>query len=424
MEDQGLPLDHDMFTTGSRPHGCGHAPRTVHKGLRSTGADFVTDEYHRPNIDIIVDTLVDKINFDEDKRAISVDLIDKSGKKSTIGARKEIVVSGGAYCTPAVLLRSGIGPKGELQKLGVDCLVDSPGVGQNLLDHLIVFTFYEVTKDGLTNDHLVYHHPDAAMEAYMLYKEKKTGVLSTFPFGAFAFARLDERLKDEPLWQEAQKKAAAGRDPMGLTEKQPHIEFFTTELYGGPKQYDRYPIDKKSSFAMITELFSPRSKGTVTINSTDPFENPIVDCNYFSDPLDVLVMSEGVRFGNEIVMKGAGTKDVVKGSWPAELTHHAYTKREEWVPHCKKEATTCYHAAGTCKMGKDNDALAVLDAELKVRGVKGLRVADCSVMPTLHGGHTQMPGESHSFSPGVCILTSLVAYGIGEKAADLIKAAA
>lgn len=406
MESQGLPLDHDMFTTGSRSHGCGHVPRTVHKGLRSTGADFVMNDYHRPNIDILVDSLVDKINFDSNKRAVSVDIVSKSGEKSTVQAKKEIVVSSGSYCSPALLMRSGIGAKEELQKLNIECLVDSPGVGKNLLDHLIVFVFYEVSKDGLTNDHLVYHG-DAAMQAYLLYKEKKTGILSTFPFGAFAFARLDERLKDEPLWQEAQKTAPEGRDPMGLTKSQPHIEFFTTELYGGPKQYDKYPIDKKSAFAICTELFSPRSKGTVTIKSTDPFENPVVDCNYLADELDLLVLSEGVRFGNEIVMNGAGTKDVVKGSWPADLTHHAFTKREEWIPHIKKEATTCYHAAGTCKMGNDDDPMAVLDAELRVRGVTGLRVADCSIMPSLHGGHTQMP-----------------AYGIGEKAADLIKAAA
>lgn len=87
------------------------------------------------------------------------------------------------------------------------------------------------------------------------------------------------------------------------------------------------------------------------------------------------------------------------------MTHHAYTTRDEWIPHVKQQATTCYHAAGTCKMGKPDDPMAVLDAELRVRGTRGLRVADCSVMPALHGGHTQMP-----------------AYGIAEKAADLIKA--
>lgn len=89
--------------------------------------------------------------------------------------------------------------------------------------------FYETEKEGLTNDHLVYHSPEAAGNAYALWKEKKTGVLSTFPFGAFAYARLDERLKDEPLWKNAPRKE--GRDPMNLTLNQPNIEFFTTELY-------------------------------------------------------------------------------------------------------------------------------------------------------------------------------------------------
>ncbi|KAF2718701.1 GMC oxidoreductase [Polychaeton citri CBS 116435] len=346
MESKGLPLVHDMFSTGETANGCGHAPRTHHKGIRSLGQTFV-------------------------------EVVGKSGEKRTMSARKEIIISGGSYCSPNVLRRSGIDPKAELDALGINCLVDLPGVGKNLLDHLIVFTFYECTKDGLTDDHFVYHD-DAAIEAYRLYKESKTGVLSTFPFGAFAFARLDDRLKDEPLWQEAKKKVQDGRDLMGLTPAQPHIEFFTTELYGGPKQYTDYTIDKKHAFAMITELFSPHSKGIVSLKSADPFENPIVDCNYLANPLDLLVLSEGVRYGNEIVMQGQGTKD---------------------------EATTCYHAAGSCKMGQPDDLMAVLDATLNVRGTKSLRVADCSVMPKLRGGHTQMP-----------------AYGTGEKAADLIEA--
>lgn len=194
---------------------------------------------------------------------------------------------------------------------------------------------------------------------------------------------------------------------MGLTPRQPNIEFFTTEvspstsiyatisdffqLYGGPKQYDQFPIDKKHAFAMITELFSPRSRGTVTLSSANPLDNPVVDCNYLSDPLDVLVLTEGCRLGNEIVMQGSGTKNIVKGSWPPNLKHHGYLKRGEWEDYVRQEATTCYHAAGTCRMGKDGDSLAVLDEKLCVRGTTGLRVVDCSIMPSLHGGHTQMP---------------------------------
>lgn len=260
-----------------------------------------------------------------------------------------------------------------------------------------MFVFYETEKEGLTNDHLVYHDNSFAA-TYQLWKDKKTGFLSTFPFGAFAFARLDDRLKNEPLWKNAPHEQ--GRDPMGLTPKQPNVEYFTTECYGGPKQYDQFPIDHKHAFSMITELFSPRSKGTVTLKSADPMQNPTVNHNYLSDPLDVLVMSEGVRLGNEVVMKGKGTRDIVKGSWPSNLTHHQYTEREEWVPYVRQHATTCYHAAGTCKMGRSGDKMAVLDEKLRVRGVRGLRVADASVMPTLHGGHTQMPGKS---TPYFCV---------------------
>lgn len=147
----------------------------------------------------------------------------------------------------------------------------------------------------------------------------------------------------------------------------------------------------------------------MTLKSADPLENPVVDCNYLADPLDMLVVTEGCKFGNEIALnlnKIAG-EEIVKGSWPSgmltrdrfdlgadevlDLTHHAYTKREQWIPYVKQEATTCYHGAGTCKMGQASDKMAVLDEKLLVRGVKGLSVADTSVMPSLHGGHTQMP---------------------------------
>ena len=164
-------------------------------------------------------------------------------------------------------------------------------------------------------------------------------MLSTFPFGAFAYARLDERLQGNSLWDHA--ICEPGRDPMGLTPAQPNIEIFMTECYGGPKKFADIPGQNESAFSIIPELFAPKSRGSVRIKSADPFENPIVDHNYLADPLDVLVLSEACRFSNEIVMKGAGTKDIVKGSWPSKLTHHAHTSREDWVPFVKDHATTC-----------------------------------------------------------------------------------
>lgn len=200
--------------------------------------------------------------------------------------------------------------------------------------------FYETEKTGLTTDHLAYHG-DALAKSYQLWKDEKKGFLSTFPFGAFAYARLDDRLADSELWKSAPRKA--GRDPMGLTPGQPNIEFFNTECYGGPKQYDDFPVDYKHAFSMIAELFGPRSRGTVTLPGTDPKTTPVVDAGYLTDPLglDLEVLAEACRFGNEIVMQGKGTKDIVKGPWPSDLAHHKYSTREDWKPFVKKHATTC-----------------------------------------------------------------------------------
>ncbi|PMD15473.1 GMC oxidoreductase [Hyaloscypha hepaticicola] len=405
FQSQGLPLHPDMFSTGESPHGCGHVPRTVYKGDRTTAANYLLSK--GPNLSIKTETIVDKVILGgegSNLRAAGVKILEKDGRARDLKANKEVIVSGGAYCSPTILLRSGIGGKAQLTAHGIDCKVDLPGVGKNLMDHLIVFIFYSITKPNITNDHLLYK-PNALGEAYRQWKEEKRGPLSTFPFGAFAYARLDERLKSEPLWNSAPRKE--GRDPMGLAPSQPNIEFWNTECYGGPKQYTDYPDGEKShAFSLIAELFAPKSRGTVTLKSADPKDNPVVNHNYLSNELDVLVLSEACKFANEIITMGKGTKDIVEGSWPKTSTHHKHTMREDWVPYVKDNATTCYHPGGTCKMGTNDDPMAVLDSELRVRGVKGLRVADTSVMPLLNQGHTQMP-----------------AYAIGEKAADLIKGA-
>jgi choline dehydrogenase-like flavoprotein len=339
-----MPLDHDMFSNGENPHGCGHVPRTVHQGIRTTGADFVTKNRHRENITILVETHVNRVLFERDVGgnliATGVAVIKSDGTSAQFKASKEVIVSGGSYISPNILNRSGIGAKEDLEIFGIDVVIDLPGVGRNLMDHLVAFMFYETEKPGLTNDHLAYHD-NAIATSYNMWKETKSGFLSTFPFGVFAYARLDDRLSDSSLWNSAPRQP--GRDPMGLTPHQPNIEFWNSECYGGPKEYDQFPTDHKYAFSMVVELFSPRSRGTVKLKSIDPREGPSVDCGYLTDPLDLEVLAEGCRFGNEIIMGGKGTKDIVKGSWPPDLTHHKYTTREQWVPYVKEHATTCKH---------------------------------------------------------------------------------
>lgn len=345
MISKGMALDDDMFSHGDNPHGCGHALRTVHQGVRTTGADFITKDRTKGNVTILVETHVDKVIFKREDsgelRATGVRVIKPDGTAAEVSALKEVIISGGAYCSPNILNRSGLGRKEDLQQLGLEVLVDLPGVGQNLMDHLIVFMFYETEQEGLTNDHLAYHD-NAIEKSYKMWKDTKAGFLSTFPFGAFAFARLDDRLADSELWQSAPRKQ--GRDPMGLTPSQPNVEFWNTECYGGPTQFDQFPIDHKFAFSMIAELFAPRSRGAVKLKSVNPLEGPEVDCGYLTDPLDVEVLAEACRFGNEIIMQGKGTKHVVKGSWPPTLTHHKYTTREDWIPYVRENATTCKYS--------------------------------------------------------------------------------
>lgn len=144
-KEAGLPYEEDMFTTGTTAHGCGHALRTIHEGIRSTAADFITKGYRRDNITIITDATVDKVMLDgegKNRRATGVDVVTKAGENKTFYATKEIIISGGAYCSPIILMRSGIGAKDELQKIGVDCKVDLPGVGKNLMDHVVGVSFF------------------------------------------------------------------------------------------------------------------------------------------------------------------------------------------------------------------------------------------------------------------------------------------
>lgn len=141
FETQGLAKQDDMFSSGNNPHGCGHAPRTVHQGMRSTAADFLRKS--NANLAILTQTMIDKVVLTREGggyiRASAVRIVDKAGNARTIEAKREVIVSAGAYCTPAILLRSGIGAAGELEKVGIECKADLPGVGKNLLDHLVNF---------------------------------------------------------------------------------------------------------------------------------------------------------------------------------------------------------------------------------------------------------------------------------------------
>ena len=137
-QSKGLPLIPDLLTTGESPHACGHAIRSIFQGVRTSAADYITKSNRRGNVVIKTNTIVDRVVIESDgerKRAIGAQLQSATGEKTLVKARREVIVSGGAYSGPAMLLRSGIGPKQELQEMRVECQVNLRGVGKNLMDH-------------------------------------------------------------------------------------------------------------------------------------------------------------------------------------------------------------------------------------------------------------------------------------------------
>ena len=256
-----------------------------------------------------------------------------------------------------------------------------------------------------SNDHLLYAEGafNKSLEQWM---KDKTGVLGRFPFGAFVFKRFDEELKVYPEWKEALAKSG-GRDPMGADKGMPHIEYFWSEVYGGGPQHADFPTGGESAFALITLLFNPQARGSVTLQSRNPLFPPRIDHNYLASDLDLVMLAEANRFGAEVVQKGKGTHDVVAGPWPRGRTLPSDT--EGWKEYVREQTGTCYHPAGTCAMGPSSKPSAtlphgaVVDDRLRVHGVTNLRVADVSILPLVNTGHTQAP-----------------AYMVGEKAAFMV----
>lgn len=140
FQSKGLPYIPDMFSSGDSPHGCGHVVRTIYQGVRSSAADYITKNNARGNVDIMTNSYVDKVileNVSNAIRAVGVDLQDSNGEKHSVKARKEVIVTAGAYGSPTILLRSGIGDRHEVENYGIKSRVDLPGVGKNLMDHLV-----------------------------------------------------------------------------------------------------------------------------------------------------------------------------------------------------------------------------------------------------------------------------------------------
>lgn len=369
---------------------------TVYNGVRSTAAVYVQG---KSNITLLSGTTSKKINF-INNTAVSVTVIGPDAREYTYYANKEVIVAQGVYESAKLLMLSGIGNKSDLKEHGVPCVVDSKHVGMNLLDHPIFSHVLKLKEGTSLDDYLV--HPGAKNDAALeQYKKDKTGPYSSPLLELVAFPRIDERLNKIAKYREY-KEANGGVDPFG-PKGQPHFEVDFVPLFADAFQW-HFPTPPTGNYlTVIVDLMRPLSRsGEVKLNSTDPFQQPYINLDFFREELDLICLREGVRYIDDILTTGEGMKDIIEGDypWPLDRMSDEVMDRE-----IMERFQTGFHPCGTLRIAKTIGD-GVVDPELRVHGVKNLRVADASVFPVIPD----------------CRIQNVV-YMVGEKAADMIKAA-
>ncbi len=324
-----------------------------HKGERcSASAAYLRENMDRPNLTILTKAMAQKVTFDG-KRATGVQ-VRHGGSDKTVQSRREVILSGGAFGSPQMMLLSGIGPAEELVQHGIPVVHELPGVGQNLQDHLdYVISYKSARKDviGLSPGGLM-----DLVKAGMKWKRDGDGLFTT-PFaegGAF--------LKSDP--------------------SQPRPDLQLHFVVGIVDDHMR-KMHVGHGFSCHVCVLRPFSRGSVGLNSDKASAPPRIDPAYLSDERDLTLLMKGAR-----QMESIMTAQPLE-PWRSKRLYPHNGSDQELEADIRTRADTIYHPVGTCKMGIDD--MAVVDTEARVHGVEGLRVVDASVMPTLIGGNTNAP---------------------------------
>lgn len=335
--------------------GFGYQPQTTWGGQRFSAAKaFLNPVRSRPNLTIVTASTVQRIDFEGD-RAVAVQLRDASGVQ-TIGIGREALLCAGAIETPKLLQLSGIGPAALLSKLGIKVVKDSANVGRNLREHLYIALQYRVTRGSFNHCFAGF----GLLRSLFSYMIGKKGPMTHAAHEAGGFVKTREGL-ERPDAQ------------IGVS------------LYSMLGDGNRVMIDKEPGLTLGGYFLRPESQGEIRIQSKDPAVPPLIDANYLSAEVDRASGIALVRWLRKLAAQPALKPFIV-----SELTPGIEAQTDEQILGALRHyGQTAYHVSGTCRMGADNDS--VVDLQLKVRGVKGLRVVDTSVMPTLVSGNTNAP---------------------------------
>ncbi|MHC4709184.1 MAG: GMC family oxidoreductase [Planctomycetota bacterium] len=355
-EETGLPRNDDF--TGADQFGAGFYQLTQAHGERSsTALGYLRPARSRGNLRVWSRTRVDRVAFDGD-RAVAVHCRGTRGQR-TVSVRREVILSAGALETPKILMLSGVGAADELGSLGITPVRDLPGVGEGLQDHVRCRVVYAHRTPVLLS-------PPALLLPFLRWCVARDGIFTSTKVAGGAFLRLS--------------------DASDLVDCQ-----LVAQWAGSPPNRDAVDIH--------TCLMDVESRGSVRLSSKDPEDDPVVNPNYLSAQRELDIMIQGIRFTRSL----ARTRALEAFGLQEELLPGPEVRSAgELASYVRGSVETCFHPAGTCRMGTDEDA--VVDPMLRVRGLEGLRIVDASIMPSLINGNTNGP-------------TIMIA----EKAADLIR---
>ncbi|XP_025837647.1 glucose dehydrogenase [FAD, quinone]-like isoform X2 [Agrilus planipennis] len=379
---------------------------TLREGLRcSTAKAFLRPARGRPNLHVSLHSMVEKILINEQTKEAHGVVFNKYGTRRTVHANKEIILTAGSVQSPQLLLLSGVGPADHLHEVGIDVIVDSPGVGQNMQDHIAMgaCTYLYDPPEEFHNKTCGFILPKVfTTEVVNDFTQNKEGPVYWLPeceVMAFVKTKYTSQVDDHPDIQLFLAAYADNTDGGIFSKKATGVR---DDVFAAVHEHIIY----RDSYSILPLLLRPRSKGYIKLKDKNPYSHPLIYPNYFSDPHDLKVMVEGAKIG--YALKDTPTMKRLNAQFNDMVIpgckQHKFLSDDYWACQAKHYTFTIYHPVGTTKMGPDNDREAVVDPRLRVRGVKNIRVADGSIMPTIVSGNTNAP-----------IIM------IAEKACDLIK---